>query len=105
MTHLPIVASKDDIAEYANEEVRLIGRYRQIDVRKRQASPPVYSGHVAIVLDDSTAVLLYPIWHSSAKRPAEAIERLVDQRVAVEGTIFPKAPPSPDHAASLVMPA
>lgn len=104
MTSLPIVANKNDIAEYADEQVRLIGRYTQIDVQKRQDSTPVYNGHVAIVLDDNTHVLLYPTWHSAAKRPAEEIERLVDQRVAVEGTIFPKAPSSPDNSASLVLP-
>lgn len=104
MVELPNVLGKADIEEYAVEQVRLVGRYTQIDARMRREATPVYNGNVALVLDDGTQVLLYPVWHVEAKRPADEIARYENQRVVVVGTIFPKAPASPDNAANLSLP-
>ncbi|WP_425389060.1 hypothetical protein [Cylindrospermum stagnale] len=104
MVQLPMVVVKADIEENAVEQVRLVGRYVQIDVRQRPDSPPVYNGNVALVLEDGTEVLLYPVWHVEAKRPKEEISRFEQKQVTVVGTIFPKAPSNPSHAANFLMP-
>lgn len=104
VVELPTVLSQEDIDENALEQVRLIGRYTQIDVRKRPSASPIYNGHVALLLDDGTEVLLYPIWHSEAKRSADEIAQYQNRKVIVIGTIFPKSPGSPDNVANLVMP-
>lgn len=104
MAILPIVTKKDEIAVHRFEQARLIGRYTQMDVRKLRDGAPVYIGHVAVVLDDNTQVLLYPVWHSAAQRSDEEIKQFKDRRVAVEGTVFATAPSSPDNYANLMMP-
>jgi hypothetical protein len=104
MTELPVVRTRAEINQYATEQVRVIGRYTQIDVRQRPTSEAAYQGHVALVLEDGAKVLLYPVWHREAKRPSGEIARFEDQQVAVVGTIFPRAPSSRDHAANLLLP-
>ena len=104
MTEPPAVRTRAEIDQHATEQVRVTGRYTQIDVRQRATPPATYQGHVALVLEDGAKVLLYPVWHREAKRPADEISRLEDQQVVAVGTIFPRAPSSPDHAANLQMP-
>ena len=104
MAKLPAVESMDALADHPVEQVRLIGRYTQIDIRKRPNTSPVYAGHVAIVLDDGTEVLLYPVWHSEARRPADEITRFDKQRVVVVGTVYPEAPNGSGGAANLLLP-
>ena len=76
MTEPPVVRTRAEIDEHATEQVRVTGRYTQIDVRQRPSPPAAYQGHVALVLDDGAKVLLYPVWHREAKRPADEIARL-----------------------------
>ncbi|MBE9008711.1 hypothetical protein IQ250_00585 [Pseudanabaenaceae cyanobacterium LEGE 13415] len=104
MTELPLVVTKADIEAHPVQQVRLVGQYVQIDVRKRPDSTPVYGGNVALVLEDGTKVLLYPIWHVAAKRSKAEIRQFENQRVVAVGTLFPQAPSSPEHLANLLLP-
>ena len=86
------------------KQVRVIGKYTQIDARQRPVPPPVYRGIVAIVLADDMPVYLRPMWHSSAIRPAEEIARYDNKQVVVVGKMVPEAPESPEATAMLVGP-
>ena len=91
-------------ASTRGKQVRVIGKYTQIDARRRKEPPPVYQGHVALILADRTAVFLYPTWHPSAIRPAEEIARYNHKKVVVVGKMVPEAPESPQGAASIIEP-
>lgn len=91
-------------AEREGKQVRLIGRYTQVDVSYIKRLPPSYVGHVAVELDDGTGILLYPAWHPSAIRPANEITQFQDKRVVVIGKLVPTAPEPPDNSASLIGP-
>jgi len=86
------------------KQVRVIGKYSQVDVRQRPSPPPVYQGHVAIILADRAKVFLHPAWHPNAIRPAEEIARYNHKKVVVVGKMVPEAPESPEGAASLIAP-
>ena len=125
MTKLPTILNRSDIdsifpdtydsmddderyreieASDSGKQVRLIGKYTQRDVRQRKEPPPVYRGHVAIILADRTAVFLRPMWHPSARRPAEEIARYENKQVVVVGKMVPETPESPELAAMIVAP-
>jgi hypothetical protein len=101
---VPEVIDRAGIVEHAGERVRLVGRYTELDVRVNAPPPPEFRGHVAIILDDKTAVLLEADWRESAIRPRAEIERHREHRVAVTGMILPVAPRHPDGANSLALP-
>ena len=88
------------------KKVRVIGRYAQVNVRKRQNLPPLYQGHTALQLEDGAAIFLYPGWHPNVSRPQSEIARYENQRVVVVGTVVPETPPDPSHpyAAALIGP-
>ena len=88
----------------SGKQVRVIGKYTQIDARQRPEPPPVYRGHVAIILADRAAVFLHPMWHPSAIRPPEEIARYENKQVVVVGKMVPKTPESPEAVASLIGP-
>ncbi len=102
---LPVVTSAAELAQRDGSEVRLVGVYVERDVRMRAEPPAVLVGHVAIKLTDGTIVSLLPTWHKDARRPEAELDRYRDQRVAVVGTVFQKAPPDPKGGASLTGPA
>jgi len=104
MSALPIVRNHSDIIAHVGEQVQLIGRYSQIDVRKKPVPPPVYAGNVAIVLDDGIKVLLRAIWSKDAHRSQEEISTFEGHRVIAVGQIFPTAPPNPRGAENLMIP-
>ncbi|HEX9989537.1 MAG TPA: hypothetical protein VGE45_13800 [Chloroflexia bacterium] len=104
MPDMPTVTTEDDINDNAGQNVRVVGRYTQIDVRKRSTPQPVYNGHASLVLEDGTTVLLEPIWSKASKRPRKEIKRYDGQIVGAVGIILPEAPDSPDEAANLMMP-
>lgn len=83
--------------------VRIVGKYKQVDVRYINV-PPIYEGHVKVVLDDGTGIFFYPPWHSKAIRTSEEIAQFENKRVVVVGKILPKIPPYPHYAASIVAP-
>ena len=91
-------------ARERGKQVRVIGKYTQIDARQRPSPPPVYEGIVAIILADSTAVYLYPMWHPSAIRPAEEIAQYDNKQVVVVGKMVPRTPKSPEPRAMIVGP-
>jgi len=95
-------------AEKKGKQVRVIGKYTQIQVRQRPVSPPVYEGNVALILAEGTAkegfVFLHPTWHPEAIRPAEEIARYNDRLVVVVGKLVPTTPQSPNAAAHLIGP-
>ncbi|MEQ8468392.1 histidine kinase [Coleofasciculus sp. E1-EBD-02] len=125
MTELPTILNRTDIEEHfpdpfdaidddemderlqardKGKQVRLIGQYIQVDVRRWPKPPPRYKGHVAVVLEDGTEVFLYPPWHSEAIRSTNEITRYNNRGVAVVGKIVPECPKSPQPAASIVAP-
>jgi hypothetical protein len=95
MTQLPTVLSRIDIEEQEGKQVRVVGRYIQVDVRYRKSAPPLYEGHVAVILDDGTTVFLYPTWHEHAIRSADEISKYENQWVVVVGTIVSSIPNDP----------
>jgi hypothetical protein len=74
------------------KQVRIIGKYVQVDVRPRPIPPNIYRGHSAIVLENGGGILLYPYWHSLAIRPSEEIAKFENKRVIVIGKFVPEAP-------------
>ncbi|AFZ10986.1 hypothetical protein Osc7112_6907 (plasmid) [Oscillatoria nigro-viridis PCC 7112] len=88
--------------------VRVIGKYTQIDARRRQEPPPVYEGIVALMLAEDTAeraaVFLHPTCHPEAIRPAQEIAWYNDRLVVVVGRFVPDSPESPNAVAHLVGP-
>ncbi|MGB3691998.1 MAG: hypothetical protein WA865_23220 [Spirulinaceae cyanobacterium] len=91
-------------ARTEGKQVRIIGQYTQVDVRKRPKPPPQYRGNVAVVLEDRRKVYLYPMWHPEAKRPSEEIARYENQQVIIVGKIVPRAPESPEATAMIISP-
>jgi hypothetical protein len=104
MNDLPVVRDRTGIQIHEGERVQLIGCYTQIDARRLRNPPPVYRGHVAVVLSDGTQVLLYPIWFEKAVRPSEEIAEFEGHVVAAVGKLFASAPSSPDYAENLMLP-
>jgi len=102
---LPAVASAADVGANDGAQVRLVGTYTELDARMKQAPPPVYAGHVAIVLGDGSQVTLLPVWHKDALRPEDEIAQLRGQQVEVVGTVFKRAPADPRGGASPIGPA
>lgn len=102
---LPAVASAADVGANDGAQVRLVGTYTELDARMKQEPPPVYAGHVAIVLGDGSQVTLLPVWHKDALRPEDEIARLRGQQVEVVGTVFKRAPTDPRGGASPIGPA
>jgi hypothetical protein len=96
--------TKVDTERLDGKKVLLVGTYRQIDVRMRRKPPPVYRGHVAIVLEDGTEVLLEPVWKKTAIRPPDEIARFDNKAVRVLGTIHKVAPECPEPTANLLLP-
>jgi hypothetical protein len=99
-----LVSSEDDVARHDKEEVRVVGRYEQVDVRMMALPPPRYAGHVAIVLDDDTRVLLYPVWDQQARRAQDEIARFAGKRVEATGTLHATAPQGEELVANLELP-
>ena len=99
-----LVASEDDVAPHDQEEVRVVGRYEEVDVRMRPVPPPRYVGHAAIVLDDDTRVLLYPVWDPRARRGPDEIARFAGKRVEAIGTLHATAPQGQESVANLELP-
>jgi hypothetical protein len=116
MTELPTILNSFDIDRNfpdsfdsrKGKQVRVIGKYTQIEARQRPEPPPVYRGHVALFLAEDTAgravVFLHPTWHPKAIRPAEEIARYNDQLVVVVGVLVPTTPNSPNFAAHMMGP-
>jgi hypothetical protein len=100
----PLISQKKDIAVYDLQEARVVGRYIQIDVRMRQKAPPCYNGHVAILLDDDTKVLLYPVWDAQARRNSQEIAQFEGQRVEVIGKLYACAPEDSEGNSNLRLP-
>ncbi|WP_017663610.1 hypothetical protein [Baaleninema simplex] len=110
---LPTISSWNDFhtlfpSSYYGEglEVRVVGVYQRTMVRTPRPGPPieVYLGNFEIGLDSRGGILLYPMWHPDAIRPAEEIERYEGQRVVVTGRVVPRAPDDPSYAATLIGP-
>jgi hypothetical protein len=126
MTELPTIRIKNDIDENYDARfgvsgddnimkqsidagtvgtlVRVIGKYRQVDVRYIQDPPPEYKGHVLIVLDDGGKIFFYPPWHSKAIRSSDEIAQFENKRVVVVGKILRRLPSYPRGSASIVAP-
>ena len=104
MSKIPTVLVKADIEANVGEQVHLVGYYTQIDVRMHPDPPPVYKGHIALVLEDDTNVLLHAVWDTEAKRPAEEIAQFENRKVVAEGLIFPTCPDGPNNEANLRLP-
>lgn len=105
--NVPLVTSRADIRHYANQQVRLIGRYQQYDTRYMSTPPPEYRGQVGITLADGTRVLVLPAWQAAAIRPTAEIEQFDGHTVEVIGYLVAKAPdrlPDGQQAATIIAP-
>jgi D-alanyl-D-alanine carboxypeptidase len=100
----PLISRREDIAAHDRQATRVVGRYTQFDARMNPRPPPRYAGHVVLVLDDGTKVLLYPVWHPQARRGDAEISRFEGQRVEVSGTLYAQAPESREDCANLRWP-
>ncbi|AFZ10985.1 hypothetical protein Osc7112_6906 (plasmid) [Oscillatoria nigro-viridis PCC 7112] len=91
-------------ARTRGKQVRVIGKYTQIDARQRPVPPPVYRGIVVIILADRTAVFLHAMWHPEAIRSAQEIARYDKKQVVVVGKMVPRTPEPPEVQAMIVAP-
>ncbi len=101
---LPLINQLEQLNAYDGQQVRLVGKYVESDVRMRPTGTPRYVGHVSIVLSDNTHVSLFPIWDQDARRPKEEIDSFKDQEVEVIGTFYLQAPVDPSGGASPLSP-
>jgi hypothetical protein len=97
---LPEVRARAGLEQHDFDEVRLVGRYTEVDVRMKATPPPRHDGHVAIVLSDGAYVSLWPVWHAEARRPRAEIEHLRGHLVVVVGEAHARAPEEPHGGAS-----
>jgi hypothetical protein len=100
----PIISQKNDIATNDRKEAKVVGLYIQIDVRMRQKTPPLFDGHVAILLEDDTQVLLYPVWDKQARRDSQEITQFEGRRVEVSGKLYARAPENSEGSSNLRLP-
>lgn len=91
---LPKVASIKDATDYHNKRVIVEGIYTQVDIRLKKDNNPVYSGQVALKLEENTLVFLYPPTSPEAKRQKKEIKEMQGQQVRVVGMIFKNMPTS-----------
>lgn len=100
----PRCQSAREVVELDGQEVLIQGVYEQMDVRLRAAGPPVHEGHASLVLEDTTTLLLEPVWHADAKRSADEIARFEGKAVIVRGVVHRVAPQGAGTHKNLVMP-
>jgi hypothetical protein len=104
MAELPLCETLPDIQTFSGQRARVVGTYRQVDMRMRQKPPPRYVGHAAVELSDGTRVLLEPGWSQAAIRSAEERALYDGKRVEVTGVIHQRSPSPPEPAAHVVNP-
>ncbi len=102
--NLPLINQLQKVDTYDGQQVRLVGRYVESDVRMKPTGKPRYVGHVSIVLADNTHVALFPVWHKDARRPQEEIDKFKAHEVEVVGTLHRQAPVAPSGGASPLSP-
>lgn len=99
--NIPVCRSSEDMARLDGQRVRLEGTYRkkleQLSMPRpgRPAPPPEFRGFVVLELEGSPEVFdpslsadqptLVQLGQDA--RPAEEVERLLDQRVSVQGRL------------------
>lgn len=91
---LPKVESIKDATDLNNKRVVVEGIYTQVDIRLKKPNPPVYTGQIALKLQENTLVFLYPPTSPEAKRPKAEIKEMKDQQVRIVGMIFKNMPTS-----------
>ncbi|MGB0561288.1 MAG: hypothetical protein ACPGVO_05740 [Spirulinaceae cyanobacterium] len=84
----------------SKRQVRVIGEYRQIDLRMLHKFPPAYRGLAAIFVDDLGPVLLSAGGYEEVIRPPEEIAQYQGKRVAVTGILWETMPPYPTAPAA-----
>jgi hypothetical protein len=106
-TDPPTVTSHADVKALGHVRVRVIGRYEQIDVRKRdpRVGQPLFQGHAALRLDDGSMVTLEPPSEPSAVRSPDEIARFEGTRVVATGLLYPLGASSEPHVARMITPA
>ncbi|MGC1247193.1 MAG: hypothetical protein WA865_13350 [Spirulinaceae cyanobacterium] len=102
--NLPLINQLEQLDVYDGQQVRLVGKYVEHDVRMRPTGTPRYVGHVSIVLADNTHVSLFPVWYKDARRPQEEINSFKEHEVEVIGTLHRQAPSDPSGGASPLSP-
>ena len=100
----PSVKTTEEIAAHDGKDVIVHGRYRQLDVRRKQKPPAVYRGQVAIELSDGQFVLLEPSWSNDALRSMDERQQFDNKTVTVRGVLHARAPEAPDPVAALISP-
>ena len=102
--NLPLINQLEQLNAYDGQQVRLVGKYLESDVRMRPTETPRYVGHVSVVLADDTHVSLFPVWNKDAPRPQEEIDTFKDHEVEVIGTFYLQAPVDPSGGSSPLSP-
>lgn len=101
----PRCETLQDVQTLSGRQVLLVGTYQQVDMRMRPKPPPLYQGHVAVVLSDGTQVLLEPSWSKAAIRSHEEREQYDGSRVEITGVIHARSPAPPEMMAYVTGPA
>src|SRR3954471_13515539 len=83
------------LAKHDGEEVTVIGTYQQIDVRQKQAPPPVYGGHVALRLADGEVLYLGRPFGAASLREQGERDDLDGERVVARGRFQARCPEEP----------
>ena len=100
-----VVFSSGGVDDHDGKRVSVRGLYSLFDARKHGPDEaPVYDGHVAIILEDGTRVVLEPINSPNAIRSEEEINRFAGRMVVATGVLTKEPPPDPDHPQDLVTP-
>jgi hypothetical protein len=81
------VRNHADFLNHLDEQVRLVGVYRQLDMRMRQTPPPEYHGQAAIELTGGWHIALETPTEPEGARTADEIARCEGKRVVVVGTL------------------
>lgn len=104
MAEVPRCETLRDVQRLSGGQVLLVGTYQQVDMRMRPKPPPLYQGHVAVVLSDGTQVLLEPSWSKAAIRSPEEREQYDGRRVELTGVIHARSPAPPEMMAYVTGP-
>ena len=101
-----VVFNAGGVDVHDGKRVTVRGIYALIDARKKSEADAadVYDGHVALILEDGTRVLLESIYSPKAIRSEEEIERFAGRVVVATGVLTKLPPPQPDNPQDLVMP-
>jgi hypothetical protein len=81
------IRSYEDFVSHIHQVVRVVGEYRQLDLRMDAAPPPQYRGQVEIVVEPRLSFVLESLRKPEGVRSTDEIARFEGHRVVVVGTV------------------